>query len=67
MKNKIGFNIIFALIAFPIGLALLREFNFQDFTFKNTALGIIYSVTFIFCIFFIISVLNVKRKRKKSA
>ncbi|HBX63232.1 MAG TPA: hypothetical protein DEG63_09180 [Flavobacteriaceae bacterium] len=54
MKNKIGFNIIFALIAFPIGLALLREFNFQDFTFKNTALGIIYSVTFIFCIFFML-------------
>lgn len=54
MKNKIGLNIIFALIAFPIGLALLREFNFQDFTFRNTALGIIYLVTFIFCIFFML-------------
>lgn len=54
MKNKIGFNIGFALIAFPIGLALLREFNFQYFTFKNTTLGIIYLVTFIFCIFFML-------------
>ncbi len=54
MKNKIGFKIIFELIAFPIGIALLREFNFQYFTFKNTALGIIYLVTFIFCIFFML-------------
>lgn len=54
MKNKIGFNFGFALLAFPIGLALLREFNFETFTFKKTALGILYLILFIFCIFFML-------------
>lgn len=51
MKDKIGFNIVFALIAFPIGLALLREFDFQSFTFNKPALGILYLITFIVAIF----------------
>lgn len=54
MKNKIGFNILFALLAFPIGLALLREFDFETYTFKNTALGFIYLITFIICIYFML-------------
>ena len=54
MKNKIGFNFAFALLAFPLALALLREFDFQTFTFKKTALGILYLVTFIFCIIFML-------------
>lgn len=54
MKNKIGFNILFALLAFPIGLALLREFDFETYTFKNTVLGIIYLTTFIVCIYFML-------------
>ncbi len=58
MKNKIDFNLGFALLAFPIGLALVREFDFQTFTFKNTILGIIYLVTFIFCV-----VLMLKKKK----
>lgn len=51
MKNKIGFNIVFALLAFPIGLALFREFDFQTYTFKKTVLGILYLITFIVCIY----------------
>jgi len=51
MKNKIGFNLIFALLAFPIGLALFREFDFQSFTFKKTALGILYLITFLALIY----------------
>ena len=60
MKNKIGFNLGFALLAFPLGLALLREFDFQTFVFKKTALGILYLITFIFCIFFML------KKKKQS-
>jgi hypothetical protein len=51
MKGKIGFNIGFALIAFPIGLGLLREFDFQNLVFKNKALGFLYLVTFVFSSF----------------
>jgi hypothetical protein len=61
MKNKIGFNFFFALLAFPIGLALLREFDFETFTFKKTALGIIYLVTFIVAIY-----LTFKKKTKST-
>lgn len=54
MKNKFGFNLAFAMLAFPIGLALYHEFDFETLTFKKTALGILYLIAFIFCIFFML-------------
>jgi len=51
MKKKIGFNFLFALIAFPVGMALAREYNFENNSFKNPGLGVIYLVTFIGLIF----------------
>jgi len=59
MKNKLDFNLVFALIAFPIGIALFREFDLQSFTFKKTALGMLYLVTFIVLIY-----LTLKRSKK---
>lgn len=61
MKGKIGFNIGFALIAFPIGLGLLREFDFQNVVFKNKALGFLYLTTFIFSLF-----LTFKKKKNET-
>lgn len=61
MKDKIGFNLPFAFIAFPIGLALYREFDFTTFTFKKTALGLLYLVTFILVVF-----LTFRKKSKSS-
>lgn len=61
MKNKIGFNFFFAMIAFTLGLALLREFDFQTFTFKNTALGILYLLVFIVSVY-----LTFKKKSNES-
>ncbi len=52
MKHKIGFNIIFAILAFPIGLALIKDTNFDTFTFKKTALDIFYLIIFCALIFF---------------
>ncbi|REA64469.1 hypothetical protein DSL64_02665 [Dyadobacter luteus] len=60
MKDKIGFNIVFALIAFPIGLALSREFDFQTYTFRKPALGWLYLIVFIVSI-----VLTFKKQSKK--
>lgn len=60
MKSKIGFNISFALLAFPIGLALVREFDFQTLNFKKPALGFLYLITFIVCLF-----LMLKRKTQQ--
>ena len=59
MKNKIGFNLIFALIAFSIGLAMINNFDFDTFKFKKTALGFLYLITFIVAIFLML------KKRKK--
>ncbi|MFT7482501.1 MAG: hypothetical protein ACI8WW_001439, partial [Oceanospirillaceae bacterium] len=39
MKDKMGFNIIFAMMAFILGSALIREFDFQNFVFRKQALG----------------------------
>ena len=61
MKDKIGFNIGFAFIAFPIGLALLREFDFQNFVFRKQALGFLYLIVFIISIF-----LTFKKKKKET-
>jgi hypothetical protein len=61
MKNKLGFNLVFAMLAFPIGLALLNEFDFETFTFRKKVLSIIYLVTFIFCIF-----LTFKKKKHQT-
>ncbi|MRT91952.1 hypothetical protein [Ancylomarina sp. 16SWW S1-10-2] len=60
MKDKIGFNIIFALMAFTLGLALMREFDFQNFVFRKQALGFLYLIVFIISIY-----LTFKKKRKK--
>ncbi|MCU0469037.1 MAG: hypothetical protein MUF58_10570 [Arcicella sp.] len=61
MKNKIGFNIGFALIAFPLGLALIREFDFQNFVFRKKALGFLYLIVFIISLF-----LTFKKKNEET-
>ena len=61
MKNKIGFNIFFALIAFTLGLALLREFDFQNFVFRKQFLGFLYLIVFIISI-----ILTFKKNKKET-
>ncbi len=62
MKNKIGFNLFFALLAFPLGMALLREFDFRNFTFRKPALGSLYLITFTVAI-----ILMLKKNKKQSS
>ena len=59
MKNKIGFNIVFAMMAFVLGLALLREFDFENFVFRKKVLGFLYLIIFIISIF-----LTFKKKKE---
>lgn len=61
MKNKIGFNFLFALISYPVGMALFREIDFENYSFKNPGLGIIYLITFIGTVF-----LTFKKKEIKN-
>ena len=61
MKNKIGFNLIFALLAFPIGLALLMDTDFTTCSFKKPVLDSLYLVVFIIAL-----ILTFKKKRGKT-
>ena len=61
MKNKTGFNFFFACITFTLGLALLREFDFNTFTFRKTALGILYLIVFIASLY-----LTFKKKKQQT-
>ena len=61
MKNKIGFNLLPALLAFPLGLVLIKEFDFQSFTFRKTALGILYLIVFVFFVY-----LTFKKSKKQT-
>ena len=60
MKNKIGFNIIFAIIAFPIALALSKDISFNPLTFKKPALDILYLI-----VFMVLMILIFKKKKKE--
>ncbi len=59
MKNKLGFNIGFAMIAFTLAMALLREFDFQNLVFRKQILGFLYLIVFI------VSVILTFKKGKK--
>ncbi len=61
MKDKIGFNIIFAIIAFPIALALFKDTDFNTFAFKKPALDIFYLIVLIVLLF-----LAFKKNRKEA-
>lgn len=60
MKIKIVPNFFSIVIALIVGGALLREFDFQDMTFENPALAVVYSIAFILSVGFMI-----KRSKNK--
>lgn len=53
MKNRFGINIIFAFIAFPIGLALIKDIDFENLSLKKPALDVLYIITFTFAMYFL--------------
>jgi hypothetical protein len=52
MKNKNGLNIFFALIAFPLGLILMKHINFKTLTLKEPAIDTLYIIIFVLSIYF---------------
>ncbi|MGD1320446.1 hypothetical protein [Chryseobacterium sp. 2R14A] len=63
MENKKGGTFFFAIIGIIVGTALWKQFDFKTMTFENVGLGIIYLVTFVLSIFFLIR--NMARKEGK--
>jgi membrane protein DedA with SNARE-associated domain len=54
MDNKNGINFMWLIIAFILGTTLFKHFNFETFRFKMPVLDIIFLITFIATIYFII-------------
>ena len=56
-------NWIFALIAFTLGLTLIKHIDFKTLTLKEPLLDILYIVVFIISIYFMIK--DLKKKTEK--
>jgi len=54
MKYKIAPNFFFVIIAIILGVALFKQFDFQNLKFENPALAVVYIIVFIFSIGFMI-------------
>ena len=47
-------NFSFTIIAIILGVVIFKQFDFDTFKFKNTALGIVYVLAFLFSIFILL-------------
>jgi hypothetical protein len=54
MENKKGINFFFLIITIILGGTLFKQFDFKNLKFEKPALAIVYIITFIACIFFLI-------------
>ena len=54
MGNKKGVNLTWLLIALMLGITLFKHFNFQTFSFRMPVLDIIFLITLVVTIYFII-------------
>jgi len=63
MKNKKTPNFFLIIIAFILGQALFKQFDFESLKFEKPALAILYIIVFIFSIYFLIR--DYKNRPKK--
>lgn len=63
MENKKPITFIFWVIAIILGATLFKQFDFKTLKFENPALAIIYSIVFVFSVYYIIK--NSKKKTEK--
>lgn len=55
MKNEQQiWTIVLSICAVVIGVALFKQFDFETFRFKKAGLGIVYLVTFIALIIYLV-------------
>lgn len=54
MKTTKTPNFFILMISLVLGRALFNEFNFEQMRFENNALSAIYSITFLFSVYFLV-------------
>lgn len=63
-NKKKGISFFVLIITLIIGRKLLLHFDFETFTFENPLLDMVYLITFIVMIIFIVKV-YIERKKQK--
>lgn len=54
MKNdRNAGTFFFGIIAAILGVTLLKKFDFETLTYPKPWLGLVYLITFIFCVYFL--------------
>ncbi len=53
MDNKKGINFGMVIIAFILGMAIFKHFNFETYSFKKPALDTVYIIAFLGALYFI--------------
>ncbi len=54
MKRMKVLNFIYAMLAFIVAKALYNQFDFENLSFKNTGISVIYILTLVFYIYFVV-------------
>jgi hypothetical protein len=54
MSNKKGQIFPFAIIAVVLGWTIVKQFDFDNLTFEKPALAVVYILTFLMTVFFLI-------------
>ena len=54
MNNKKGLPFILIIIAIIIGSAIIKDFDFENLKFEKPALAVVYILTLLMCVYFII-------------
>lgn len=60
MSIKKGQSFLFLIIAIILGWTIFKQFDFENLKFEKPALAIVYIVTFVMSIYFLVK--NVKRE-----
>jgi len=60
MEKKRKINFMFLIIAFILGTALWKDFDFQSLRFEKPALDTVFLITFIVSVYLIIKDLRTK-------
>ena len=54
METRKAISFSFGIVAVILGWTLFKQFDFENLKFKHTGLAIVYIITFVFSIYFLI-------------
>ena len=60
MSNKRGQPFPFGIIVIVLGWTIFKQFDFENLKFENPALTIVYALTFLMSVYFLVK--NVQEK-----